>query len=742
MTRPHALLLALFVSACSVAPESARPAPERAEGAHARTADTELYGLTERQGGGSTSYAFGMAVERTGDVDSDGYDDVAIGQPGGSSLGRVYIGGGSSGTTLTGPLATIYSPDGANGDGFGAAIAYLGDVDADGEEDLLISAPQDDAYGAQAGAAYVLYGQGTGYASSLTRIEAAAPSADDYFGLSVAGPGDMDGDGLDDAAVGALGVDIAGTDAGAVFVYLGALTGIDSAPSRTLTASDAADDDWFGWRVAAAGDVNADGYADLIVGAPTSTQSDSTPGAAYVYLGGAGAAFTEVIVPNVALDPRAAFGKGVGGVGDIDADGYADIGVGAPNDTTFGTPAAFLYRGSPSGPDLASVTEINAPDPASNDAFGASIASAGDVDLDGYDDILVGATGATVGTDFECGLVFLFPVDASGIGAPRMLEPTDPNGKYYFGYDLGTVGDLDGNGTPDLGVGTYRGDNKGSAYLYRIPCGDADTDGDGLCGDADTCVGDDATGDTDGDGVCDDLDACVGDDATGDADGDGVCDDLDACVGDDATGDADGDGWCDQSVDGSPADCDDGDASAYPGADELCDGLDNDCDGQLADDEVDVDGDGVLACAGDCDDLDRLSYPGAAELCDGVDNDCDGAPGADEVDADGDGFLACDDDGGAGGGGNGGGNGSGADGTFAGLGDCDDATAGVYPGAEEVCGDGVDQDCDGVADDGCGKTGLYDDQGGGCSTSGGASRPTVVLAGLAAVLLARRRRRR
>jgi len=222
------------------------------------------------------------------------------------------------------------------------------------------------------------------------------------------------------------------------------------------------------------------------------------------------------------------------------------------------------------------------------------------------------------------------------------------------------------------------GDTIGDFCDANLPvnnaCGDADGDG---CDDCAITGGppdpsNDGT-DNDGDGFCD-IGDCDDSDPNIHPGASEICNNgIDEnCDDQDGTeNDADGDGVLDC---GAVTDCDDNDAARFPGNPEICDGIDNDCSGAI-DDGTDNDGDGFAVC--DCDDNDPSANPGAAENCnDGVDNDCDGNTDGDDadcqspcVDNDQDNYTDCT--------------------------DCNDGDPSINPGATEVEADGIDQNCDG-----------------------------------------------
>ena len=305
---------------------------------------------------------FGYSVSGAGDVNNDGYADLIVGarenDAGGDKAGRAYVYSGQTGGiiwTFTGEAA---------GDYFGNSVSGAGDVNNDGYADLIVGAHLNDAGGGGAGRAYVYSGQTGGIIWTFT-----GEATGDLFGCSVSGAGDVNKDGYADLIVGADNNDAGGNYAGRAYVYSGQTGGI----IWTFTGEAAGDE--FGCSVSGAGDVDNDGYADLIVGADWNDAGGGEAGRAYVYSGQTGGllwTFTGESTDDW-------FGWSVSGAGDVDDDGYADLIVGG-----YLNDRAYVYSGQTGG----LVYTFTGED--AGDGFGRSVSGAGDVNNDGYAELIVG----------------------------------------------------------------------------------------------------------------------------------------------------------------------------------------------------------------------------------------------------------------------------------------------------------------------------------------------------------------
>jgi hypothetical protein len=263
------------------------------------------------------------------DLNGDGYADLAVGSPGADDgRGRVDVYYGGPRGIGTAPSVTLRG--GARGDQFGISVASAGDVNGDGYADLVVGAYWADPGGrSDAGTASVFLGSASGVAATPARVLEGAAWVDN-FGYSVASAGDVNGDGYADLVVGAYWADPGGRrSAGTASVFLGSASGVAAMPARVLEG--AAEEDQFGWSVASAGDVNGDGYADLVVGARNADPGGRRlAGTASVFLGSAsGVAATPARVLEGAAEVDQ-FGWSVASAGDVNGDGYADLVVGAP----------------------------------------------------------------------------------------------------------------------------------------------------------------------------------------------------------------------------------------------------------------------------------------------------------------------------------------------------------------------------------------------------------------------------
>ncbi len=422
----------------------------------------------------------------------------------------------------------------AAGDKAGGAVA-LGDVDGDGLADLLVGASRADGTGTtDAGAAWVVLGPASG-ATSLADAVASAEGAadDDHLGGTVAVAGDVDGDGLADVILGATGSDEGGAEAGAAWVFLGPWSGAGPVGGADAELTGEAAGDGAG-LVAAAGDVDGDGVADLLVGAPGRDAGGADAGSAYLLLGPVSADL-DLSFANAELIGEAAgdaAGSAVAGAGDTDGDGTDDLLVGAPDEATGGSGAgaAYLLQGPVRRSRYLSSADAKVVGGAADDALGSAVAGAGDVDGDGLADVILGAPGNDDGgADAGAAYLFLGPVtgslDPGGAHAILVGEsPGDAAGRAVAG-----AGDVNGDGFADLLVGASAedagGTGAGAAYVVFGPVSGTrdlfDTDAKLIGEAAGDAAGIAVAGgaDADGDGLDDVLVGATGEDSGGSAAG-------------------------------------------------------------------------------------------------------------------------------------------------------------------------------------------------------------------------------
>lgn len=336
---------------------------------------------------------------------------------------------------------------------FACAVAAAGDVNQDGTADLLIGAFGQE----QSGRAYVLSGKGGAHLSTLAPPQS-QPGAG--FGWSVAGLGDLTGDGVPELIVGAY--DQAGE--GRAFVY----SGRDRSLVYTLAPAQDPAGSAFGWFVHAAGDVDQDGTEDIAVGAPYTTVSDlSVQGRAYVFSGRDGRQL--LMLDNPEPQQGSTFGWRVLGAGDLNKDGTPDLLVGAPYhdvDPYEGQGVAYAM----SGRDGSVIYTLHDPFPRRYAGFGWALATSMDVNADDVPEVLVGAPFQMVDAFDLQGEVFVY----NGRDGRHLMTLDNPWGHQgsKFGYAVVSPGDLNDDGIPEFAMSTpgqhIMGEvNVGRVYLFE-----------------------------------------------------------------------------------------------------------------------------------------------------------------------------------------------------------------------------------------------------------------------------------
>ena len=452
---------------------------------------------------------FGYAVGTAGDVNGDGYSDVVVGarlyDNGQTNEGRAYIyHGAAEGLGSTAAWTAESDQDYAQ---LGRAVAAAGDVNSDGYSDVIVGVYGYDNGETNEGRAYVYHGAAGGLSPSPDWT-AESDQVDAQFGRAVGTAGDVNGDGYSDVIIGARYYDNGETDEGAAFVYHGAAAGLAATPVWMSEGDQGGAE--FGYSVAPAGDVNGDGYGDIIVGVPLYDNGETDEGLACVYHGSAGGPSTTPAWTAEGNQNNAEFGCAAGTAGDVNGDGYSDIIVGAPsyNNGELQEGRTFAYHGSVAG--LSTTPSWTAESDQDTARFGRSAATAGDVNGDGYSDVIVGAIYYDNGQTDE-GRTYVYHGTVAGLSSTADWTAESDQNDAWFGYSAGTAGDVNNDGYSDVIVGAYGYNNGalsvGRAYVYHgtavglepIPGWTAEGNQDGA--DFGWAVG--TAGDVNGDGYSD-----------------------------------------------------------------------------------------------------------------------------------------------------------------------------------------------------------------------------------------------
>lgn len=486
----------------------------------------ELGALNGEEGtliiGAQSTDMSGFSVSEIGDINGDSVTDLIIGAPHADRVadenqGKSFVVFGQSGFSAA--SFNLASLDGSNGfvitgidslDESGTRVRNAGDINNDGTPDLVIGAPMaDHAAGIDAGEAYVIYGSDQPFPANINLEDLDGSNgfvlqgadAGDLLGGSVSAAGDFNNDGIDDLIVGAYQADNGAGDEGEAVVLFGSGSGFPAAVSvtdldgsnglvfRGIDAGDLA-----GRSVSAAGDPNADGIDDIIIGASLASAPGQFSGEAYVVFGSSqpfSASFELSTLDGLngfvisGAPANEELGESVSGLGDINDDGFDDLLIGAPGAAVAAEPQvgrAYLVFGTNGGfPQNLDVSALNGSNGfVLNGVMAASrsgdvVSNVGDFNGDGFNDLLVGAGNASIDGRAAAGQAYLLfgsdlgfasSIDLVSLPADRgfLLNGSIPG--EMAGISVSGGGDFNNDGLCDVLIGAFGGaSGAGTSYL-------------------------------------------------------------------------------------------------------------------------------------------------------------------------------------------------------------------------------------------------------------------------------------
>ena len=397
-----------------------------------------------------------------GDVNGDGYQDVlvAAGKYDTDTLidaGKAWLYNGSAiGLADT----ASWSAEGTQANGqFGSNAWPAGDVNGDGYGDVLMTSAYDNPE-VDEGVAFLYLGSATGLnTSSAWSVETDQAGA----GIYAINAGDVNGDGYGDVLASSALYNNPEVDEGKVWLYLGSTTGLSTTSSWSYELNQAGAT----LMGVSAGDVNRDGYSDLLLGAPSYDNGTIDEGMVWLFYGSATGPGTSPVWSHDSGQVNGLLGMAISTAGDVNGDGYADLLIGAnlslgqsnegASQVFYGTPTV------PSGPVWISQSDQG------EACMGRAGSTAGDVNGDGYSDVLVAAHCFDDDQSNE-GRAYLYLGSATGLATTPAWTTDGNQDTAFYGINVGTAGDVNGDGYADIWVGSYHYDNpevdEGTVFVF------------------------------------------------------------------------------------------------------------------------------------------------------------------------------------------------------------------------------------------------------------------------------------